>query len=843
MTYQSIGWLVGIWETQPHSEVIVHIAPVMHMLITKALSALCILYNLCCLFNPSFFFPLHSLKCDVMARNKTHKQRFSSKHALADKDKGRQVGGTPKGVKGSVAVNSKERTRQAAEAFRSKKMKAALEQKRLGSVGGVPRVIGVVPANESGNTEGVVQGLCKSLNVEYPGSEDPFTVRSKEKKAAFTFICEKNCNDQDCIDVAKVSDFVVLSLDASQLVQDTIKKIQETRTFEGDETQTVATTWFSDVGLCITDYTRDLIAAINSQGSPSVVVVVQNLHTFSERERQKVLKVHQRYFLSVLHESTKVVSLESESDYSALLRHLQVSKLRSLKWRDQHPYFAVEGGSYDSATKQLTVCGHLRGMPLSATQLVHLTNHGTFQVSQIATWSKDGEREVIDSSEPSAREALQQVQANETLEMDGLPTEDDVAFHQGAEPTRRIRVPAGVSDDQAAWYDTEENVVEADEMDRFPAHDVDNDNAAEADAMSFRTTQTDVDFLKAEDVIRLERMTDEERAQEMHELKEMSEEELWNPDMVDTPINLPARQRFAKYRGLKSFHTGKWDPAENLPPQYAYIYKLQGYTRIRASALQKCEEGPAEVGQFVFVTLEDVPASVWENKGDCLMIASGQLEHEQKWSVLHFQVQRASEHDEPIKSKTPMLAHIGFRKLYVSPLFSDVTAGDRSKFSRFFHETDKFRMATFFGPISYNPCPILLFQVPSLEEQTEGDPLRLACFGAALPPNPDLLLLKRAVLTGRVAVINKKQIVVKYMFFNEADVRWFQPVDLYTKLGRRGKISKPVGTHGLFKAALNDQVMQHDVICMDLFKRVFPKWTTVAFNVSDMQADPENEED
>lgn len=759
-----------------------------------------------------------------MPSNKEHKSRYQSKHVLAEKEKGRNVSvkGNSKGAKlDPSAIRSQ--MKQSASARRTKKAKLAMEEKRFGSFGGVPRIVGIIPANESGNSALALQCFCQSLDAEVT-SDKPFTLYSKEKKASYSFVTENNCNDQDCIDVAKVADVVVLVLDTSQFVQDTIKEVHSDTL--GGENETIGTTWYSDSGLCITDYTRELIANLNSQGAPNVVVLLQNTDTFIDRDRQKVIKLHQRYFFSMLHDSTKVFAPVSVSDFDGILRHIHVTKLRALAWRDQRPYMAVETTTYNQDTQELTIGGILRGQNLSAKQLMHITNHGTYQISSIFAVGENGDTEIIDVSQESERESLVHVQGNSTLEADEGPTEFDVSHAKKKEQRRMIRVPAGVSADQAAWYDTEENIIEN-------GSDESLNEEKDYDAMTYRTTQTDVDFLKVEDVVRHERMTEDERLAELQQLRDETEEEIWNPDMIDTPINLPARERFSKYRGLKSFHSGKWDLTENLPPQYAYIYKLQGYSQIRKGALSSCDDGMAEVGRFVNVTLVGVPSSVFESN-DAFLIASGQLEHEQKWSVLHFEIQQAANNDEPVKSKTPMLAHIGFRKYYVAPLFSDLNAGGRSKFSRFFAETEKFRRASFYGPITYNPAPILLFRVSSLEEQAEGAALKLSAFGGALPPNPDFLLLKKTILTGRVAVIHKKQIVVKYMFFNEGDVKWFQPVDLYTKFGRRGKILKPVGTHGLFKAVLNDQVMQHDVVCMDLYKRVFPKWTTVAFNKSEV---------
>jgi len=46
------------------------------------------------------------------------------------------------------------------------------------------------------------------------------------------------------------------------------------------------------------------------------------------------------------------------------------------------------------------------------------------------------------------------------------------------------------------------------------------------------------------------------------------------------------------------------------------------------------------------------------------------------------------------------------------------------------------------------------------------------------------------------------------MFFNPDDVRWFKPLELWTKSGRRGRITEPLGTHGAFKARFDGPISQ-----------------------------------
>lgn len=40
--------------------------------------------------------------------------------------------------------------------------------------------------------------------------------------------------------------------------------------------------------------------------------------------------------------------------------------------------------------------------------------------------------------------------------------------------------------------------------------------------------------------------------------------------------------------------------------------------------------------------------------------------------------------------------------------------------------------------------------------------------------------------------VHKSKAVVRFMFHSPDDVRWFRPVDLWTKAGRRGRIREPV---------------------------------------------------
>ena len=95
--------------------------------------------------------------------------------------------------------------------------------------------------------------------------------------------------------------------------------------------------------------------------------------------------------------------------------------------------------------------------------------------------------------------------------------------------------------------------------------------------------------------------------------------------------------------------------------------------------------------------------------------------------------------------------------------------------------------------------------------------------------NPHRLLIKRIILAGTPISVHKRNAVIRHMFFNADDVRWFKPVELWTKYGMVGHIKESRGTKGYMKCQFDKFIKQNDTVCMSLYKRQFPPWNEVLF--------------
>ncbi|CAH8589091.1 unnamed protein product [Schistosoma turkestanicum] len=184
---------------------------------------------------------------------------------------------------------------------------------------------------------------------------------------------------------------------------------------------------------------------------------------------------------------------------------------------------------------------------------------------------------------------------------------------------------------------------------------------------------------------------------------------------------------------------------------------------------------------------------------------------------------------EPIKSKDLMLIQAGIRRFVAAPIYSTASnPQEKSKFEPFFPASESSAVASVYAPVMYSPVNVLQFRI-RVTENEDGEissPYvgELVATGSLKSVDPSHLIIKRIFLSGHPYKINRRHVVVRYMFHNPADVLHFQSVQLQTKSGAVGHIKEPVGTHGHMKCVFNRPILANDVVLMPLYKRVFPKY-------------------
>lgn len=179
----------------------------------------------------------------------------------------------------------------------------------------------------------------------------------------------------------------------------------------------------------------------------------------------------------------------------------------------------------------------------------------------------------------------------------------------------------------------------------------------------------------------------QEERETWQKLKEARSDQQW-PDEIDTPLNVEARSRFEKYRGLESFRTSPWDPKENLPMEYARVYQFKNFDRTKRRILKENEDdiipiSAALPGAFITVWVANVSTNQLNNwksvHGSHGLVIYGLLPHEHQMSVVNVVLKRTPDSTIPIRSKERMIVQCGYRRFIVNPIFSQHTNSDRHK--------------------------------------------------------------------------------------------------------------------------------------------------------------------
>ncbi|XP_042383611.1 pre-rRNA-processing protein TSR1 homolog [Zingiber officinale] len=774
--------------------------------------------------------------------NKAHKSRFASKssrqlHRTSGTD-GKRIGKPDShraAVKGARAARI-----QRSKMIRDQKRAALLKEKRSSTgSSSPPRVIVLFDLSSSTNLGKVARDLLMLSSGE-DTSPLSNTVASSIYKFRLTVLEAPHGDLLSCVEMAKIADLIAFVVSANSLV---------------DEYETSNP---------VDAFGQQCLSVFRAIGLPSTAVLIRDLPSDIKR-KQDFKKLCISHLSSELPEDCKFYLADTRDDLHKFMWLFKEQSLSCPHWRNQRPYLMsqetlLEPDHDNPGMCSLLLSGYVRAHSLSANQLVHVSGTGDFPIAKIDIL-KDrfpiNERKSSNSMDADDMNSSQVIQTllpdplkQEPLVIENVadplageqtwPTEAEMAEAEANNKERKLvrkRLPRGTSDYQAAWIvedtDDDSNLSEEDDDGMIIAEHGDQaaqENSDHSDIDDhFVSENFDDKTIGDTEMADDENMTKEQIEAEVKKIKEAYADDQEFPDEVETPIDVLAKKRFAKYRGLKSFRTSSWDPKESLPPEYSRIFAFDNFAKTQKNVLAKMlevDEGNvnecAPVGSYVRIYLKSVPLEVSARL--CLplrkapVLVCGLLQHESKMSVQHFSIKKHDSYDAPIRSKEMLSFHVGFRQFNARPLFSsDNLNSDKHKMERFLHP-GRYSMASVYAPINFPPLPLVILKTQ------DGEAPAVAALGSLKSVDPDRIILKKIILTGYPQRVSKSKSIVRYMFHNPEDVRWFKPLEVWTKGGRRGRIMETVGTHGAMKCIFNGVIQQNDTVCISLYKRVYPKW-------------------
>lgn len=703
---------------------------------------------------------------------------------------------------------------------------------------GAPRVVAVVPLCADGDAQVAIKQLNESLDLETETQEGNFRVSVDRFKQKLQYIpLQRDLNA--CLDAARVADFVVVILSANEEV-DAIGEL--------------------------------ILRSIESQGMSTLFTLVQGLEKVEPAKQRQSTVGSLKSFITHFHpEQEKLYGLDNRQECSNLMRSLCNTTPKGVRWREDRSWLLAEDIQFATNESDATiVTGVVRGRGLKADRLVQVGDWGTYQIEKIVAaplpkHAKKGEDMAVEGDanqvleEPTEdRDDLDEL-APEDVVMDadddadmatepapkkGVLLDEHHYFSDEDAEEKKIKkkVPKGTSNYQSAWYLDDVSDSGSDMEDIEMDEEKDEDEAIGAEDGIEGYAQPEPTEAGPSEYPQSEMMDIPDEAADAQQLAQFrahrhdeAEDDKEFPDEIELHPHVLARERLARYRGLKSLRTSPWQQEEDRayePEEWRRLLQVPDYNSSRSRAVREALVGGVQPGTRVQVYIKGISADAAKSyKPSSPVTLFSLLRHENKKTSLNYLFNLSNDYGKSIKSKEELIVQCGPRRMVIKPIFSNPgsTPNDVHKFCRYLHPGQS-TIASFMGPITWGAVPVMFFKrtAPGSTnaDGEENIGLTLVGTGTALPPSTSRIVTKRIILTGHPYHINKKIVTVRYMFFNREDVEWFKALPLWTRRGRTGFVKEPLGTHGYFKATFDGRINPQDAVGVSLYKRMWPRSST-----------------
>ena len=699
-----------------------------------------------------------------------------------------------------------------------------------------PKICALISLNEDANLDLILSNIDKVITSNLNENEKNKYNYILNKNTKTYIIPNKLYKGKERITFIKTKRNVYSILDACKIA-DIIIFVSSCKKCQADKWQLDPDKY----SFCIDDFGYEIISIIRAQGLTDHICCIQDLNYIVPKRRTEIIKLYSRYFTSEVKPSKvfdffnnpkeaedATMDLHDENQIKAIIRlNCALAPYTTNLDLKKHRSFMMIENIKRNEKNEAEIFGYIRGNTLNLGKYIHITGFGDYKIKDVEVAedplpvkskyennNKNSEKNDMEVEKNEKKNDNKKVEKNDIINNDIIESKNNL------EKANNENLPEKVEDigETKKEEKNEKNNMEEDDIIDFNIDLKDDD-----DDISYKSDEN----LEKEDEEEMKKISNKHK--QKTSIQYRTKEEMEFQDEVDTPIDIPAKERFKKYRGLESMKTGSWDPLTNLPKEYRTIFSFENIKNTYRLAVKRAHnEGLKLNGNYVKIIINNFE---FENlkyiNEDIPMVLSTLLDHERKLCVMHYKFTANYEQDNTIvenMNKNVFECHCGFRRYLIKPIFSNdiFTGGDKLKIQKYL-EKDKFYVMTTYAQLTYPNNPIILFTHKTINEKIE-EKLSFCGTGLTLESNAKKIILKKIVLTGYPVKIKKKKAIVRYMFFNPNDINYFKPIQLTTKKGLRGNITESVGTHGYMKCIFSDYIKSNDTVCLNLYKRVFPKY-------------------